>query len=52
MKESPFEGIEKPEVLKYELAGFWSRRINWEHRIIHKVPNGMIEIHSLKGHYD
>lgn len=51
IEESPFEGIGKPEALKYELAGFWSRRINREHRIIYKVQNEIIEIHSLKDHY-
>jgi toxin YoeB len=35
----PYEGIGKPEILKYQLAGRWSRRINQEHRIIYKVTN-------------
>lgn len=52
----PFEGIGKPEALKHELSGKWSRRINQEHRIIYKVANeNTIEILdslSLKGHYE
>lgn len=34
--ERPFEGLGKPEALKYNLSGFWSRRINREHRVIYK----------------
>jgi toxin YoeB len=47
----PFSGIGQPEALKFNLSGFWSRRINREHRIIYKVVNGVIEVTSLKGHY-
>lgn len=53
--EKPFEGIGKPEPLKYELSGSWSRRINQEHRIIYEVYEDykivILEIQSLKGHY-
>jgi toxin YoeB len=49
--EQPFEGIGKPEILKHELSGLWSRRINQEHRIIYELNDGKIFIHSLKGHY-
>lgn len=49
--ESPFTGIGKPEALKYELSGKWSRRINDEHRIIYVVTDAIIYIQSLKGHY-
>ncbi|MBC6109443.1 Txe/YoeB family addiction module toxin [Pedobacter fastidiosus] len=49
--ESPFAGIGKPEALKYELSGKWSRRINDEHRIIYVVVDAIIYIQSLKGHY-
>ena len=54
IEESPFEGIGKPEPLKYNLAGLWSRRINWEHRIIYKLleDEQTIKIYSLKGHYN
>ena len=53
--ENPFEGIGKPEPLKYELSGSWSRRINREHRIVYEVYNDntvvILEIQSLRGHY-
>ncbi|MCF2443894.1 Txe/YoeB family addiction module toxin [Dyadobacter sp. CY345] len=49
--ESPYEGIGKPEQLKYELSGYWSRRINEEHRIVYKVENNTIYFISFKGHY-
>ncbi|MCO5950623.1 Txe/YoeB family addiction module toxin [Mucilaginibacter flavidus] len=54
IKETPYEGIGKPEPLKYGLSGLWSRRINLEHRIIYQVLEGndRIKIYSLKGHYD
>ena len=52
VEEDPFKGIGKPEALKYDLFGFWSRRINKEHRIIYKINvEKDIEIHSLRGHY-
>ena len=47
----PFEGIGKPEALKHELSGQWSRRINQEHRIIYEVINDVLYTYSLKGHY-
>jgi len=47
----PYEGIGKPEKLKHELSGYWSRRISKEHRIIYQVIDNRILIHSLKGHY-
>ena len=47
----PDTGIGKPEPLKYELAGLWSRRITDEHRIIYAVQGGKLNIFSLKGHY-
>ena len=52
----PFEGIGKPEQLKHQLSGRWSRRINQEHRIIYKVTEEntieILDILSLKGHYE
>ncbi len=49
----PFEGIGKPEALKYQLKGCWSRRITEEHRLVYKVlPEGHIYIMSVHGHYD
>jgi len=49
--QNPIEGIGKPEALKYNLTGCWSRRINKEHRIIYEVFDDKIIVHSLKGHY-
>ncbi len=51
MKRSPFEGIGKPEPLKENLSGFWSRRIDDEHRIVYAVDEDMIFIISCRGHY-
>jgi toxin YoeB len=47
----PFEGIGKPEALKYNLSGKWSRRITSEHRLIYEVIENTILVYSLKGHY-
>ena len=47
----PTTGIGKPELLKYELSGKWSRRINKEHRVVYKIDNDEIHILSLRGHY-
>ena len=49
--EHPFTGIGKPEPLKYELSGLWSRRITGHDRIIYEVFEGKISIISIKGHY-
>ena len=46
------EGIGKPEPLKRNLSGWWSRRIDDEHRIVYKVENNFIIIASCKGHYE
>lgn len=53
IQEHPFIGIGKPEPLKYELSGKWSRRINAEHRIIYSVHEDMIEVYvlSIRYHY-
>ena len=48
---SPFEGIGKPERLKNALSGYWSRRINDEHRIVYKVSDGSMLIAQLRFHY-
>ena len=52
IQDNPFEGIGKPEQLKYDWVGYWSRRINHEHRLIYEVRDNKILIHSLRGHYD
>lgn len=49
--KTPFEGIGKPEPLKSNFAGYWSRRITDEHRLIYKVDSTKITIISLLGHY-
>lgn len=51
IRKTPFEGIGKPEALKYELSGSWSRRINNEHRIVYEIVNNVLEIQSLRYHY-
>lgn len=48
---NPYQGIGKPEALKHELIGYWSRRIDNTHRLVYKIENNILEIHSLKGHY-
>ena len=47
----PFEGIGKPEPLKHALSGYWSRRINDEHRIVYKIQNNSLLIAQLRFHY-
>ena len=47
----PFTGIGKPEPLRHELKGFWSRRITDEHRLVYKVTEGEIIIAACKYHY-
>ena len=51
IKREPFDGIGKPEPLKYELSGFWSRRISDEHRLIYEVSESYISIVSCRFHY-
>lgn len=48
---SPFNGIGKPEPLKHALSGYWSRRINDEHRIVYKVAEDSLLIAQLRYHY-
>lgn len=47
----PFEGIGKPEPLKHSLAGYWSRRINEEDRMVYKVTDDALLIAQLRYHY-
>lgn len=51
IQRSPFEGIGKPESLKHALSGYWSRRINDEHRIIYKVDSESVYIAQIRYHY-
>jgi toxin YoeB len=52
IKREPFSGIGKPEPLKFDLAGYWSRRIDLEHRLVYKVENGHLIIFTCRFHYD
>ena len=52
IQHEPFTGIGKPEPLKHGLSGYWSRRINDEHRIVYKVADNHILIAQLRYHYD
>ena len=51
IKRNPFEGIGKPEPLKHALSGYWSRRINEEHRIVYKISSDAVHIAQLRYHY-
>ncbi|WP_291099007.1 MULTISPECIES: Txe/YoeB family addiction module toxin [unclassified Flavobacterium] len=48
----PYSGIGKPEALKYEMLGSWSRRITLEHRLVYEVlSDEIVEVQSARGHY-
>ncbi|MEW7987776.1 MAG: Txe/YoeB family addiction module toxin [Candidatus Thiodiazotropha sp.] len=51
IQREPFAGIGKPEPLRHGLSGYWSRRIDEEHRIIYKVETGSLMIAQLRYHY-
>lgn len=51
IKREPFQGVGEPEPLKYNWSGYWSRRINLEHRIIYKVLDNSILIAQCRYHY-
>jgi len=51
IEQDPKGGIGKPEQLKHDLTGKWSRRINKEHRIIYEVKSSAIVIHQMRFHY-
>lgn len=51
IRGNPSEGIGKPEPLKHQLAGYWSRRIDREHRLIYTVADGAIIIAQCRYHY-
>ncbi len=52
IQRTPYKGTGKPESLKYDLAGYWSRRINREHRLIYKVVENELLIYVCKFHYE
>ena len=49
---NPYSGIGKPKPLRYSLEGYWSRRIDSEHRIIYRVTGSTLEIIACRGHYE
>jgi toxin YoeB len=55
IQQDPYQGIGKPEPLKYNLSGAWSRRINHEHRLVYEINEKnelvILDILSLRGHY-
>ena len=50
-QRAPFEGVGKPEPLRHALAGYWSRRITHEHRMVYKVESDALLIAQLRHHY-
>lgn len=54
LSKHPFTGVGSPEALKYDLSGYWSRKINKKDRLIYKVNDDIVEVFvaSAKGHYD
>lgn len=52
IKRTPFDGIGKPEPLRYDLAGYWSRRIDLEHRLVYQVSGDELLIYACRYHYD
>ncbi|VXD20954.1 Txe/YoeB family addiction module toxin [Marinoscillum sp. 108] len=52
IKRTPFDGIGKPEPLRYDLAGHWSRRIDLEHRLVYRVSGDELLIYACRYHYD
>lgn len=52
IQRTPYQGLGNPEPLKYELTGFWSRRIDREHRFVYQVFEHELLIYSCKYHYD
>lgn len=52
IQRNPFEGIGKPEALKFDLAGYWSRRVDHEHRLVYQVKEQSILVYACRYHYD
>ena len=50
-QREPFAGVGKPEPLKHALAGYWSRRINEEHRMVYKIEGDALLLAQLRYHY-
>ena len=51
VKREPFSGVGKPEPLKHALSGFWSRRIDDEHRMVYRIEAGALLLAQLRFHY-
>jgi toxin YoeB len=51
IERTPFEGSGKPELLRHNLAGYWSRRINLEHRLVYKIDKDTVVIYQCRYHY-
>lgn len=52
IQRDPYRGTGKPEPLKFSLKGFWSRRIDEEHRIVYRIREDRLEIAQLRYHYE
>ena len=52
ISRNPYEGIGKPEGLKGNLSGYWSRRIDDRNRLVYRVKNEQIEVYQCKNHYE
>jgi toxin YoeB len=52
IQRNPYEGLGKPEPLKFDLAGLWSRRIDLDHRLVYRIEEGDLLIYACKYHYD
>ena len=52
IQRTPFHGSGNPEPLKYDLSGYWSRRIDREHRFVYQVVDNELKIYSCRFHYD
>lgn len=51
VERSPYEGIGKPDALRHNLSGWWSRRITDEHRMVYRVSDDELHLASLRSHY-
>jgi toxin YoeB len=52
IQRNPYDGLGKPDPLKFDLAGLWSRRIDLEHRLVYSIEDGDLLIYACKYHYD
>lgn len=52
IQRNPYDGIGKPELLKYDLSGLWSRRIERDHRLVYQVVKDELFIYSSRYHYE